>query len=138
MRRFSLSTTVVALLFCLVAAAIAFGEEQTFQATVGADGVQHVTMVGGSYFFTPSHIIVRALIPVQITIRKEGGIIPHDIVFNSPEAGINAKEELSKESKTITFTPTKTGSYPFYCDKKPPFGKSHKERGMEGILEVVD
>jgi plastocyanin domain-containing protein len=129
---------VVVLFFCLAAAAITFGEEQTFQATVGTDGIQHVDMVGGSYFFNPNHIIVKVLIPVQITVRKEGGIIPHDIVFNSPEAGISAREELSKEAKTITFTPTKTGSYPFYCDKKPPFGKSHKERGMEGVLEVVD
>jgi hypothetical protein len=29
------------------------------------------------------------------------------------------------------------GEYPFYCSKKLLFFKSHREKGMEGMLEVV-
>jgi plastocyanin domain-containing protein len=127
-----------ALLFSLLAAGMASSEEQTFQATVGADGTQHVDIVAGSYFFNPNRIIVKANVPVQMTIRKEGGVVPHDIVLSAPDAGIDIKEELSRDAKTITFTPTKPGTYVFYCDKKQPFGKSHRELGMTGVLEVVD
>ena len=127
-----------ALLLCLVAAGMASSQDQTFRASIGADGSQHVDIVAGSYFFNPNHIIVEVNVPVEITIRKEGGVVPHDIVLSAPEAGIDIKEELGREAKTITFTPTKPGTYAFYCDKKPPFGKSHRERGMTGVIEVVD
>jgi hypothetical protein len=44
---------------------------------------------------------------------------------------------MTTTPKTIKFVPTKTGTYPFYCSKKVPFVKSRRERGMEGVLEVV-
>jgi len=40
------------------------------------------------------------------------------------------------KSGEVSFTPTKTGSYEMVCDKAPPIGKSHKEKGMHGILLV--
>jgi plastocyanin len=50
----------------------------------------------------------------------------------------NIDEQISTEPKIIKFTPTKTGKFPFYCDKKLLFFKSHRERGMEGIIEVTE
>jgi hypothetical protein len=47
------------------------------------------------------------------------------------------KEDLSTEPRKIAFTPRKPGKYAIYCSKKPPLLASHRERGMEGILEVV-
>jgi len=37
----------------------------------------------------------------------------------------------------ITITPTAAATYPIYCKNRLLFFKSHRERGMEGILEVV-
>lgn len=125
-------------LFFLLAAGVVPAQEEVFQASIGADGSQHVDVVAGNYFFNPNHIIVKANVPVRMTIRKEGGIVPHDIVLNAPEAGVDFKEELGRDAKTITFVATKPGTYTFFCDKKPPFGKSHRERGMIGVLEVVE
>ncbi len=85
----------------------------------------------------PSYISVKAKVPVEITIRKESGLTPHSFVLNAPDAGIKIKEELSSEPKVIRFTAQKPGKYEFYCDKKSPFGKSHRDKGMKGILEVV-
>ena len=46
---------------------------------------------------------------------------------------------LHKEPTNISFTPTKVGTYPFWCTKRAPFSsKSHKDHGMTGTLEVVD
>ena len=77
-------------------------------------------------------------VPVIVPMDKDGWFVPHDIVIDAPEAGIKVRELLSRDSKRIDFTPTKVGSYPFYCDKKAPFMESHRKMGMEGVLEVVE
>jgi plastocyanin len=116
-------------------------KEKRVVAAVGADGVQHVEIIGGEYYFDPNHIVIKVNVPVEVTVRKAkdtSWFIPHDIMVKAPESGIDFKVSLKTEPQTIKFTPTKTGTYPLYCDKKPPFGKSHKDKGMEGVLEVVE
>lgn len=122
---------------------LAFGEEpsrqreKAFRAVIGADGVQRVDILAGSYFFRPNHIVVTVNRPAELKVRKEPGIVPHNIVAKSPEAGFDFDVSLESDPQVIRFTPTKTGSYPFYCDKKLLFFESHREKGMEGILEVT-
>ncbi|MRR34753.1 quinol oxidase [bacterium] len=128
----------VAALFSLVFIPLVLAENEPFTATIGEDGVQRVEMVGGGYFYRPNHIIVKVNVPVELKVKKEGGIVPHDLVIDAPDAGIAVRESLSSEPKVIRFTPTKVGKYPFYCSKKPLFFKSHREKGMEGVLEVVE
>jgi plastocyanin domain-containing protein len=110
-------------------------EESKFTASVDKDGVQRVEVLAGSYFFKPDYIIVKVNVPVELRIREEPGLIPHDFVLKAPEAGIDIKEELSTEPRSVEFTPRKKGMYPFYCDKKFLFW-SHRKEGMEGTLDV--
>ena len=105
---------------------------------IDKDGVQRVDILAGDYFFKPGHIIVKVNVPVELNVRKETYIVPHNIVIDAPEAGIKVNESLSRDPKAITFTPTKVGTFPMFCDKKPPFLSSHREKGMEGVLEVVE
>lgn len=113
--------------------------EKKFTATVGTDGVQHVEITGGEYYFDPNVIVVKVNVPVELKVKKAAGYVPHDIVVDSPDAGIKFKTDLSsKEPSVIKFTPTKVGTYPMYCDKQLLFFKSHRERGMEGKIVVVD
>ena len=107
------------------------------QAAVGADGKQRVEMLGGSYFFKPDHIIVKVDIPVVLSIRREWGIVPHTFVLKMPDSGVMIDESLSTDAKTVEFTPKVTGQYTFYCRNKLLFFKSHEEKGMKGIIEVV-
>jgi plastocyanin domain-containing protein len=109
-----------------------------FKATIDNDGIQRVTILAGNYFFNPDYIIVKVNIPVELTISKESGITPHIFLIKEPEAGIVIEESLSTEPKTIKFIPNKVGKYPFYCPKKLLFFKSHRDQGMEGIIEVVE
>lgn len=95
-------------------------------------------MEGGSYFFKPSRVIVHVNVPVELLVSVEKGLIPHTLVIQSPEAGIVVDEKLSSDAKTIRFTPTAIGKYPFYCKNKLLFFKSHREKGMAGVLEVVE
>jgi plastocyanin len=108
------------------------------RATIDSDGVQHVSILGGDYFFRPSHVIVKVNVPVEFSVSLEKGIVPHTLVIQAPEAGIAVDESLSTEAKTIRFTPTVAGRYSYYCRNKLVFFKSHRERGMEGVLEVVE
>jgi plastocyanin len=126
------------LLLVVFLASSARPEEKKVVASIGADGVQRIDMVGGSYFFDPNDVVVKVNVPVEIKIRKEAGMIPHNFVIKAPEAGMDIRVELQTTPTTIRFTPTKVGKYPFYCDKKFLFFKSHRDKGMKGILEVQE
>ncbi len=112
-------------------------EEIIYRATT-VDGVQHVQIDGGGYFFKPNHVIVKMNVPVELAVSVEKGLIPHTFVIQSPEAGISVDEKLSSDAKTIRFTPTAVGKYAFYCKNKLLFFRSHRAKGMEGVLEVVE
>lgn len=135
------STTL--LVFCLGLAAgtsradaVAPGE--TVRASVAADGVQRVRIEGGAYFFKPERVIVKANVPVELTVGVGRSVIPHSFLIQAPEAGIAVDESLSSEPKIIRFTPTTAGRYPFYCRNRLLFFESHREKGMEGVLDVVE
>jgi plastocyanin domain-containing protein len=114
------------------------GQEKPYKAVKDNDGIQRIEIVGGSYFFDPNHIIVEVNIPVELKVKKDAQYrLPHMIVIKAPEAGIDISESLSTEPKIIRFTPIKTGKYVFYCAKKFLFFKSHRDKGMEGVLEVI-
>lgn len=127
----------------LVLTAPVFGQsdpkvEKRVVATVDPDGVQRVAILGGGYFYDPNYIVVKVNVPVEFSIRKESGITPHDFVLKAPEAGIDFSVSMDTKPKLVKFTPTKVGKYPFICSKKMVFMKSHKDKGMEGMLEVTE
>jgi len=129
---------VILFLAGLAYAADPAGKQKIFTATVDTNGVQRVELTGGEYYFDPNYIIVKKDVPVDFVIKKASGFIPHNIVIEAPEAGINIREYMTTEPKVIRFTPTKAGKYAIACDKKLLFFASHKDKGMEGILEVVE
>lgn len=114
------------------------GKENRMVAILGADGVQRVEVVGGEYYFDPNYIVVKANKPVELKLQKTSGYVPHNLIVKAPEAGIDFKTDMKKEPVTVKFTPTKVGKYPMVCDKSLLWFKSHKDRGMEGFIEVVE
>jgi plastocyanin domain-containing protein len=129
---------VLIMLLVSASAYAATEQEKRYVATVDPDGVQRVEMLGGGYYFDPNVIVVKVNVPVEMKVRKEGGLAPHDIVLKAPEAGIDFAQQLETEPQIIRFTPTKVGQYKFDCTKKFLFFESHKDRGMHGVLLVVD
>jgi plastocyanin domain-containing protein len=132
---------ILFLIIFLSFSCLAFAEQEqknVYKASIDADGIQRINITAGEYFFSPNYIIVKVNVPVELSIKKEPGITPHDIVIKEPEAGIDFSESLSTDPKTIKFLPKKTGKYTFYCDKKLLFFKSHRARGMEGTIEVTE
>jgi plastocyanin domain-containing protein len=133
-----LQRLILSLLVFSVAVVFADAQDKMGAHAVVKDGVQHISIIGGSYFFRPDRIVVKKNIPVELSVIREPGMAPHSIVANAPEAGIVFDESLSSNRKIITFTAKAFGEYVFYCKNKLPFLPSHREKGMQGIIEVVE
>jgi plastocyanin len=112
-------------------------KEKRFVATPAADGVQRFEIVGGGYYYDPNYIVVKVNIPVEMKYRKAEGYVPHNLIVKAPEAGIDINVDLKETPQTVRFTPTKVGKFPMYCDKSLLWFKTHREKGMEGLIEVV-
>ena len=107
------------------------------EVPLAADGVQRAVVEADSYDFAPRHLIVRAGQPVEVTFKSLTWLVPHNIVIDDLRSGLAIHEGIpAGESVTVKFTPMVPGSFAIYCDKKLPFFKSHREKGMEGVLEV--
>ena len=101
------------------------------------DGVQRAVVEADSYDFAPRHLVVRAGRPVELTFKSLTWLVPHNVIIDDPRSGLAIREAIpAGESVTVRFTPMVPGTFAIYCDKKLPFFKSHREKGMEGVLEV--
>lgn len=110
---------------------------QSDAASAAAKESQIIELVGESYSFKPDRIVVKANVPVVLRVRKASGIIPHNFVIDAPQAGVQVKEAIGSEPKLVRVTFTAPGEYPYFCSKKAPFGKTHRQRGMEGTIVVT-
>jgi uncharacterized cupredoxin-like copper-binding protein len=116
-----------------------------------ASDVQNVTLEAKELAFTPANLEVTAGEPVRLTLQNIGAL-EHDFsVMGFPiegeaaeaggsghEAGHGEGDEpdlhvaaLGGASATLDFTPTKPGTYEFWCTVP-----GHKEAGMTGTLVV--
>lgn len=106
-------------------------------AVISADGVQHVDMAMYSYRFSPAHLIVHAGVPVEMTLTNSATLIAHNFTLEDPGSGLSLHQDVGAgKTAVLRFTPPRAGSFSFYCDKRPPFFASHRNKGMEGVLEV--
>ena len=85
---------------------------------------QELNITSREFSFRPNSITVDVDEPVVITFQNTG---IH--TFTVDELGIN--RSLSGSSVTVEFTPTKSGTFEFYCSIP-----GHREQGMVGSLVV--
>lgn len=98
---------------------------------------QQVMVHLGDYRFQPDTIEVVAGRPVELTLVNDDKITPHNFTLKEPAAGLDLSADVSGgQTSILRFTPPTAGTYPLYCNKKLPFMKSHRERGMEAKLVV--
>lgn len=104
-------------------------------AELGLDGIQRLTVTLDSYSYAPNRIAVQVGKPVELVLKSVTVLTPHNVVLN--EGGISIEQDVGAgETKTVRFVPMKEGQFTFYCDKQLLFFKSHREKGMEGLLDV--
>jgi heme/copper-type cytochrome/quinol oxidase subunit 2 len=104
-----------------------------FVVPVAADGVQRATIILDSYSYAPRHLIVQVGKPVELTLTSVTFITPHNFIIKE----LSVEQDTGAgETGVFTFTPTQVGTFPIYCDKRLWPLPSHRDKGMEGILEV--
>jgi plastocyanin len=109
--------------------------ESPVVAELGPDGVQRLTLTLDSYSYAPNRIAVLAGKPVELVLKSVTVLTPHNFVLK--EGGFSIDQDVrAGETKTVRFVPVKEGQFTFYCDKQLLFFKSHREKGMEGRLDV--
>jgi plastocyanin len=132
------SFLMVGLLIVAVSASTSNGQPaEPVVLSVDEDGVQRTTMTLDSYSYKPNHLVVQAGKPIELTMKSATFLTPHNFVLKEPAAGLMVEVDVGGgKSLTVRFTPAQPGTFTFYCDKKLLFFKSHREKGMEGRLEV--
>ena len=84
-----------------------------------------VSMSSGNMFFNPNKVTAQVNQKVTINFSNSGF---HTFVIDALGVEVDLK---GKDTATITFTPTKKGTFEFYCDVP-----GHKAAGMFGTLVV--
>ena len=104
---------------------------------VSPDGVQRATVILDSYSYAPNHLVVETGKPVELTLTSVTMITPHNFIIKDPGESLAVEQDVGAgKTVTIKFTPTQPGIFPIYCDKRLWPMPSHREKGMEGKLEV--
>lgn len=86
-----------------------------------------VNIDAGNFFFKPSTINAKVGQKVTVNFNNSGF---HD--FSIDALGINV-DLRNKSTGTVTFTPTKAGTFEYYCSVP-----GHKASGMKGSLVVTE
>jgi len=108
-----------------------------FTVPMAADGVQRATVTLDSYSYRPGHLIVEAGKPVELTLTSVTTLIPHNFIIKDPAGSLSVEQDVSAgKTVVVKFTPMKAGTFPIYCDKRLWPLPSHRDKGMEGKLEV--
>ena len=90
--------------------------------------VNEISISLNEFSFTPSSIQIKEGENVRLVVRNTGQF-PHDLVIEG--LALNTPLLNPGESAVLDFGVSLTGSYTFYCSVG-----DHRERGMEGILQV--
>ena len=104
-------------------------------ATISSDNLQRVRVTTHSFYFDPNRIVVKRGIPVELIVKNGALFVPHDFSCEAKDAGIEVDQPVGMfhGSKTVRFTPTRSGEYHFHCDVD-----GHAKKGMMGTLVVVE
>jgi uncharacterized cupredoxin-like copper-binding protein len=85
-----------------------------------------ISIEAGNIFFNPKSLTVKVNQPITVNFTNKGS---H--TFTVDELGVNFP--LRDASGSFTFTPTKTGSFTFYCSVP-----GHRQAGQFGTITVTE
>lgn len=104
---------------------------------VSPDGVQRATVILDSYSYSPSHLVVEKGKPVELTLTSITTITPHNFIIKDSANSLSVEQDVGAGRTVMArFVPTQPGLFPFFCDKRLWPMPSHRDKGMEGLLEV--
>jgi heme/copper-type cytochrome/quinol oxidase subunit 2 len=104
---------------------------------ISPDGVQRATVILDSYSYSPNHLIVENGKPVELTLTSVTTITPHNFIIKDSAGSLSVEQDVGAGRTVMArFVPTQPGLFSFFCDKRLWPMPSHRDKGMEGLLEV--
>ena len=101
------------------------------------DGVHRATVILDSYSYSPNHLIVKNARPVELTLTSVTTITPHNFIIKDSTGSLSVEQDVGAGRTVMArFVPTQPGLFSFFCDKRLWPMRSHRDKGMEGLLEV--
>jgi heme/copper-type cytochrome/quinol oxidase subunit 2 len=101
------------------------------------DGIQQATVLLDSYSYSPNYVVVERGKPVELTLTSVTTMTPHNFIIENLTDSLSVKQDVGAgKTVAVRFVPTRTGLFPFFCDKRLWPMRSHRDKGMEGVLEV--
>lgn len=91
------------------------------------EGAKTISVSGQNFSFSPNTITVKKGETVTLEFKSAGGF--HNFVVD--ELNVRTPVIESGKTATVTFTPTKVGTFEFYCSVG-----NHRAMGMKGTLVV--
>ena len=104
---------------------------------ISPDGVQRATVILDSYSYSPNHLVVENGKPVELTLTSVTTITPHNFIIKDSSGSLSVEQDVGAGRTVMArFVPTQPGLFSFFCDKRLWPMRSHRDKGMEGLLEV--
>lgn len=120
---------LVAGIFVCTLASLGSGVALAGSESVATAAAQPIAVTASNWKFSPAEITVHVNQPVTLKLSSSEGV--HG--FASPDLGINNTMLAPGSTKTVTFTPTKPGTYAIHCSMM--CGQGHAD--MTFIVKVV-
>ena len=121
------------LLLCILQAIFPLGtsaEEET-------DLPRIVTISVSSYRFHPNVIDLVAGQHIVVRLTNDDLMTHHGFTVQYPEPSLQLNAEVPAQSTIdVELWPRAVGNCLIYCDKEPFLSRSHRARGMQGLLKV--
>jgi len=99
---------------------------------------QILSITLGDYRFSPDQLTLEAGQPVLLELTNTDKLTPHNFTLKDQAGDLDIDVDVSAgATREVALMAEKPGTYTFYCSKKLPFMKNHREHGMEGRLVVT-
>jgi len=114
-----------------------FGE--AWWTATDPDGVQRVNILCGKDFFDPSRIVVKANVPVELTVSTMPDLPSQSFVLNVPgPKPINANAPIGAGRTKFAFNPGSPGNYPALCrDNANAAADPQLLKAKQGVVTVI-
>ena len=109
---------------------------EAWWAAVGPDGTQRINIRCGTNFLDPANIVVRANVPVVLSVSTEGNLVAHNFTFQLPGSA-NADAAVGPSRREFRFAHGLPGRYVLACRDTTRAVGAPPEKRKQGTLSVV-
>lgn len=109
--------------------------DESWWASIGPDGVQRVNIRCGTDFFDPRSIVVRANVPLQLSVSTTSDLVKHNFTLSLGATTIDAPVNAAQTS--FVLSPRLSGRFQAVCQDKGKPDSPGARRAKTGTITVL-